>query len=370
MAVLDQVTRLVQDALDDFDKPGSTVSSLLRRAIRVAKLRNDHLALFWLEMEAFGVEGSGEAAQRAVEMKARLTSDGYVALVVPLVEAFMARRSWPELDSAGMPKPIKQGGAVNPTPVSELEREVASLTAHMESLIAPAGLNPVDLYNKDNDIQKARMVLLVKIGLLNKIIEQVRSAIFTYLTTAEHQLLYGQTNADLFERNREFVDQRLGAIAPETLAQFTSVYRRLNEGDAEALSQALTSCRRVLKSLADQLYPARSTPVIGRDGKPHPVTEDKVVNRLVQFVTEASEGRTTDDLLNASIMSFGLRFDRLIDMSSKGVHSDVSPSEAEQCAIQTYLIVGDLLRLADGTSALLLEARSASDAGATGQAGT
>jgi hypothetical protein len=47
----DRASALVQDLLDTFDNPTQTVASLARRCQRIASLRGDAEALFWLSME-------------------------------------------------------------------------------------------------------------------------------------------------------------------------------------------------------------------------------------------------------------------------------------------------------------------------------
>lgn len=44
----------------------------------------------------------------------------------------------------------------------------------------------------------------------------------------------------------------------------------------------------------------------------------------------------------------GRRLDAINDLSSKGVHADVTIEEADQCVLQTYLLVGGLARATDG----------------------
>jgi hypothetical protein len=51
----------------------------------------------------------------------------------------------------------------------------------------------------------------------------------------------------------------------------------------------------------------------------------------------------------------------LNDLASKGVHSDIAEYEADQCMIQTYLTIGDLLRLDDRTSAAATESTAGED---------
>jgi hypothetical protein len=56
--------------------------------------------------------------------------------------------------------------------------------------------------------------------------------------------------------------------------------------------------------------------------------------------------------MKVSITDTGNRVDALYDLASKGVHDEVSVEEVDQAVIQTYLLVGDLLRLAQETGAL------------------
>ncbi len=51
MSVLDRTLNLVQTTLDEFDSPNYKLSSVLRKAIRIARLRNDYENLWWLQEE-------------------------------------------------------------------------------------------------------------------------------------------------------------------------------------------------------------------------------------------------------------------------------------------------------------------------------
>lgn len=184
------------------------------------------------------------------------------------------------------------------------------------------------------------------------VLRRIENRVHEFLSTTEKQLMYGQMNSDIFERNRQYVDARLRAIAPDALAKLVSVYRRLSEGDEEARSQALLSCRRILKSLADTLYPVPTQPVLGPDSRERALTEEKYISRLWQFVYERVKGKTAGDLLLAQVNDMGNRIDRLYDLSSKGVHVDTTEFEVDQAVIQTYLLIGDILRLADDNSAI------------------
>jgi len=52
-------------------------------------------------------------------------------------------------------------------------------------------------------------------------------------------------------------------------------------------------------------------------------------------------------LLLALANDLGERIAQIDAMASKGVHAEVSSFEVNQCVIQTYLIIGDILHIGD-----------------------
>jgi hypothetical protein len=162
--------------------------------------------------------------------------------------------------------------------------------------------------------------------------------------------LYGVVNSDIFEQNRRYVDEKLTTMIPNALNAFVSVYHRMSEGDAEARSQALTSCRRILKAVADALQPPTKETITGPDGNPVPLNDANYRARLRKYIMDHSEHENARYLLLAQVNDLGERISRLDNIGSKGVHAEVSPFEMNQCVIQTYLTVGDILRLSEGES--------------------
>ena len=91
----------------------------------------------------------------------------------------------------------------------------------------------------------------------------------------------------------------------------------------------------------------------GIDGKERSLTDDKYISRLLQFVSEKISGKTSNELVLSQITDLGKKIDSLNSLASKGVHSNVYDFEVNQCIIQTYLTIGDILRISDDTSAVL-----------------
>lgn len=155
---------------------------------------------------------------------------------------------------------------------------------------------------------------------------------------------------EVVKRNRVYVDHKLSQLYPDAFSKFVSANRRMQEDNPEAWAQALVSCRRLLKSLADDLYPPTSDPVRGADGKERTLGEEQYIRRLWQFIYEQARRSTSGELLMAQTNDLGKRLDRLHKLTHKGVHAEVSEFEVNQCVIQTYLLVGDLLWLSEGSS--------------------
>jgi hypothetical protein len=169
--------------------------------------------------------------------------------------------------------------------------------------------------------------------------ERVRHTIFAALCEWERQMTYANVNERIFERFRSRVDGLLAQGAPAVLDQFGAVYRRPREATkdptaplTEDLAQAVTTCRRILKAVADHLLP----------GVPGDTTEAGVSlndaayrNRIYEFIKENVASEATSDTVKAALGGLYERFTALDKLANKGVHAELGAHEAELCAIST-----------------------------------
>lgn len=349
LSTLSHISGLVQATLDQIDDPRVPTSAIARRSLRIARLRNDWEGQWWLQLEmttpalSDGVTKDllvAEAKRISTEVAAHLTAEEYQAVGERVARRWLGARA------------TDKGFQVQS--VADLEELASGIEAQIGTFATvPAGMDPADLYRRHSQLMEASAQLRVAVTEAKQLLARIRTRIGDYLSVTERQLLFGQVNADAFERNRKWVDERLARDAPQILEQFAAAYRRQAEGDAESRSHALMSCRRVLKTLADLLYPADGEVVRGVDDRERKMTDDKYLARLCQFATVKAAGSASREVLIAQIKALGERLDALNDLSSKGVHAQVSAAEVDQCLIQTYLAVGDLLRLADADSGAL-----------------
>jgi hypothetical protein len=141
------------------------------------------------------------------------------------------------------------------------------------------------------------------------------------------------------------VESFLSQISPRVLEQFTAAYRRAREDDAESKTHALTTCRRILESVADVVFPPQAEPAVDSTGKPRKVVAENYVNRLWMFLDASMSASTQSKLLLATLEDFGSRIDKVYSLTNKGVHSDVAQAEVDTCVMQTYLLAGEILRI-------------------------
>jgi hypothetical protein len=186
-----------------------------------------------------------------------------------------------------------------------------------------------------------------------EILTRARYKSFTYLCQWERQLTFAVNQDDALAAVRNRVDTLLSRRAPEVLDRFNVAFRRLREavgrnaeGETnEELSQALMSCRRILKAVVDVVQPADPARVESDDG--HRLTDEHYKNRLVEFLRVNVTSSSFRSALIKDGESLFERFGTIDDLSSKGVHSRVALDEATFCALHTYTLAGEILALAE-----------------------
>jgi hypothetical protein len=171
--------------------------------------------------------------------------------------------------------------------------------------------------------------------------EQVLSAIdarlYGYASDVYAELRFSEIQASLFEQSRVAVDGTLAAMAGDALKKIESVSERLHSDDAEGISQAMSTCRRLIDSVADHVFPARDEPY-DLNGQPLTVKQNAVLNRInASLHTRGVRGGRTDRLRRSLSDIYG--------RVSTGVHSDVDSHEARYLFLATYVLLGEVLTL-------------------------
>jgi hypothetical protein len=336
----EKILGLVEAAHEDLHRPDLPLSAVITKAARVARLQGDDYNLFWLEMELRPIGDTASSHVIEAELKRVWGEDDFARMRTSLYAQYFKRREMEKKEG-------EEEAKICAMSVGQIEAQISMLKELSESYKPDPGLHPVDLYHEAKGLRDLRTQTRIMARDLEWVLEKIRSHVGTYLSESESQLRVGRAASDIFEENRLYVDRRLGAVSGKALAQLAAAYERQAASDPESGSHAVTSCRRVLKSLADALYPATDEEVEGYDGMIRKMTEDRFISRLMQFAGERVSSSGSRSLIQARLSDLAARLDALNQVSSKGVHDDVTSFEVNQCVIQTYLLAGDLLRLQD-----------------------
>ena len=342
MANLDRIRALTEKALDDFDS-GKSVSALVRQGHRIATLRHDYAACVWFEFQQRQIGSDIRQDDRVLlELRGKL-----IALLGDEAGQAEYLRQFQRWESS---REMMNSKNVHPSSVDQLESLLDQTQHTYDGYQVPPNVTGVDAALMAHDQDNARGKLTPLIGSLRNILSKVRQAVHDYLVATEAELDAGRDESSFFDQAQIRINGLMNTYAPDATAKFLAAQESILAGGPEDISHALTSCRRMIQALADALFPATDREEVGIDGVSRKMTDAAYKNRLLQYVREQVGNHKSGPILMSVISDLGKRLDSLDSMSSKGVHADASIQEAQICLVQTYLLAGDLLAIAEGTS--------------------
>ncbi|MCK9906131.1 hypothetical protein MXD63_39840, partial [Frankia sp. Cpl3] len=116
--------------------------------------------------------------------------------------------------------------------------------------------------------------------------------IHDFSSSAYYGMRFGERQENLFSDVRVRVDGKLGTVSGRAVEKIEAIYERLESGDPEAISHAMTSCRRLVDDFIDALFPAldESRDIDGHSLK---LGQQNRLNRLTAYVAQKidSDGR-------------------------------------------------------------------------------
>jgi hypothetical protein len=323
MTTSDHILGLVRKALDQFDEDPLDVS--VRRAIRIANLAGDTKHAIRLSMEIRPITGDPETNSETSRM---LMADPSVwsSLEGPHEDALRQHMADRRIGKG------ENANKFDSHSLSELEfwkEEYAELKRSGE---------PIE-YGHDLETRIRA----------NRIIERTRHLTFAMLCSWERRFEYASINESIFDGYRVKVDKLLAESAPDLVQQFNAVYRRLKDASrtspdalaAEELSQSATTCRRILKAVVDHVMPPQEES--SSDGMKMGDAQHR--NRFKVYLRQVISSKSGRQATGAMTEGLYDRFVAIDTMTNKGVHAAIAFETANFCALNTYVICGEILTL-------------------------
>lgn len=318
------------EILQNIEKSELPLADIALKASRLARLLNDSDYEKIMRFEAGGYPS---------------TPDGIVPEEWRLAK--MAGRVFTKTDKDGNTQPVAHTQSI-----SEFEHIVNITPAALESARDPdvslSSVNPHQMLGSPPTHAIERYGIRQSHQVAVKVLAISRQLVHHYVLLKHYELKFSGISDDIFSRLRARVDSDIGNVIPESIDKFSSVYNNLLSENREDWSNAVHSCRRILKDLADTLYPAREDKVMkeGKTSKPVKLGEDQYINRLIAFIEDKNTSERFAAIVGSHLSFLGDRLDSVVDASHKGSHVTITTKdEADRYVIYTYLIVGDILSL-------------------------
>jgi hypothetical protein len=293
---------------------------IARRTYRLARLLEDRDAVAWLGYEVNGY--------KLLQPSNTFDREGWEAAL---------RSNRDSFDTEGK-------HTASASSLGELQADVEAakiqLAAAADRPVSVQSANPNQIVHPpaNNGLERAgiRIYLTGRQALIDKVVGSMHS----YVVERYDELRFGSAVESAFDLVREDVDARIAELIPEAPGMLAAAFESAASENPEHWSSAAAGCRRLLKAAADALRPP-SEPKNGR-----PMTDSHYINRLVDWIVDRSPSDTDAALTTAELEHLGARLDAVDGAGQKGAHDSVERSEAARFLTGTYLLLGDVLRLA------------------------
>jgi hypothetical protein len=236
-----------------------------------------------------------------------------------------------------------------PQTVASLEAEVEAAREQMrvaqDRNISVSSANPTQYVLPGGGNTLERRALREVITETSKKLDQLRVGYYQFVLDIYSQLKFSSFAEAIFDRKRLSVNHSLGEKIPDALQKFVSVYENLSSDNPEDWANAVHSCRRLLKSVADYLEPPGDKEIVLPSGVKIKLDDDHYILRIKEYIKHQTESATFESVVGSHLDYIGNRLDTIYNATNKGTHDAISQEEAQRYVIYTYLMLSDILSL-------------------------
>ncbi len=297
------ILELCRDLLDDIELSRLSSDKVLLKCTRLARLAGSDEVLEWL-----GYEMGGYSSTKIGIV--------YMGITGRWIDREQKKGYW--------------------GPLAEQEAKIKANEAKLNTLQLPSTSgDKAWIVTRDvlASIQSATNAVSTFTGIKSRVIGRVHSIV----SNVYYERLFASTAKNTFEQYQSEVDLLVEASCADVLKKLPSVIDRLNEGDNEAISQALLTIRRIIESFADAVYPAREQ-AEGATDNAHRLDASKHLNRINAYISERTDSESRRQRLRQNLSNLYAR-------ACAGVHDTIGAEESFSLFLNPYLFLGETLSL-------------------------
>lgn len=295
---------LAKELLDDIELSRLDADKLILKASRLARLAGSDEIRAWLKLEMGGYYSDDPISLKYMTLTGRWTDYG------------------------------KKEGYWGP--LSQQEATIEAYKNQLASMRTPdAGGDYANI--AISNVTRSMGALTSAISTLGGVKSRVLAHLHTFVTEVYYEKHFETLSESIFENYRQRIDVLIAEHCGAVLEKIPAVMSRLAENDGESISQALTTCRRIIESFADSIFPP-SEETFELGGNTLKLGAGNHQNRINAYVALRTQSASRRQRLRQNLCN-------LFERVSTGVHADVSAEEARSLFLNTYLLLGEVLSL-------------------------
>jgi hypothetical protein len=340
--------KISDEVLADLEAGTVLLEHIIPKCLRIARLRNDFDAIKWFTLELSGYKQS--------DILPDISAQDIPQAIIKSGRGYTEKNE----------QTREEKEFYWPHSVTEIEAIVHSQQEYLKNLRTPESFQPaIEKTSSSNqmfgsssnervvetlgsvlsNIERQKNSILTDIKWGKSLLSKIRTHIYNYILNINFQVKFENVTESIFQETKEHVDAQLSVICPDAIKKFVAAYDRLSSDNPEEWSQAMSSCRNVLKEFADHVFPARKEPYKKRNGEDLPVTDKQYKNRLLAFIDINTTG-DKNKFLSSRASDLDSRIHSLNDLLSRGTHEGIDITDVRILVLDTYFLIGSLLGLA------------------------
>lgn len=218
----EHIFQLAQELLDDIELCKLSGETLILKATRLARLVNSEKIQSWLQYELRGYNSNDKLALEYMRRTGRW------------INYEEKRGYW--------------------GPLAEQESAIQASEIQLKQMRLPDSVSAATIIT---DFTREIRAITLRIQAYSTIKSKVISLLHEFVSSVYYEKAFSGLAENIFESYKRGIDAKLAEKCGDVLSKLPYVYDRLREGGPEAVSQGLTTCRRIIETFADTLYPPK-----------------------------------------------------------------------------------------------------------------
>ncbi|MFH0930077.1 MAG: hypothetical protein V1814_02385 [Candidatus Moraniibacteriota bacterium] len=338
-----EILQLSEEILSNIEMGDLSLEKIISKCKKLARLRDDYAALKWFTLELHGYDlknmPTGFSGTDLSDIAINVAGRGviYEDPKTGIKQQNYWIYSIPELESAVMTDEINFKNITFPKNFTP-----AITKAGNTGIFAGSTFATETYATALNAAQQHKAALAANILRQKSLLARISSNIHNYVLNINMQLKFENITESIFQETKLIVDKKLGKICPNSMRMFLSCYDRMRSGNPEDWSQAMSTCRNILKEFADFVFKPQKKPFVKKNKEVLAVTEKEYKNRILAFIDQETRGEK-NKFLSARANDLIARIHSLNDLLSKGVKNEINKIDANMCLLDTYMLLGSII---------------------------